>query len=175
VEHRQRDGSGVYPHSFPGFSLSPVHLRPEGRGSVRLQSPDPLAPPSIRFAFLATAYDVAAMLHGMRLARTIARQPALRDDVAEEVLPGEGVKDDAALIADLRRRGVSNLHPVGTCRMGHGTDAVVDPRLRVHGLRGLRVIDASIMPQIIAGNTNAPTIMIGEKGAAMILEDARAA
>lgn len=85
------------------------------------------------------------------------------------------MKDDAALIADLRRRGVSNLHPVGTCRMGRFTDAVVDPRLRVHGLGGLRVIDASIMPQIIAGNTNAPTIMIGEKGAAMILEDARAA
>jgi choline dehydrogenase len=89
--------------------------------------------------------------------------------------PGRGATSDAALIEDLRLRGVSNLHPVGTCRMGHGADAVVDPRLRVHGVRGLRVVDASIMPQIVSGNTNAPAIMIGEKGAAMILEDARAA
>jgi choline dehydrogenase len=171
----RRDGSGVHVHKFPGFSLSPVHLRPEGRGSVRLRSPDPLAPPSIRFAFLATAYDVEAMLQGMRLARRIAAQPALRPYVVAEVLPGEGVQDDSLLVEDLRKRGVSNLHPVGTCRMGHGADAVVDPRLRVHGLRALRVVDASIMPQIVAGNTNAPTIMIGEKAAAMILEDARAA
>ncbi len=82
---------------------------------------------------------------------------------------------DEALIADLRNRGVSNLHPVGTCRMGRGPDAVVDPRLRVHGVRGLRVMDASIMPQVVGGNTNAPSIMIGEKGAAMVLEDAKAA
>ena len=113
------------------------------------------------------------MLYGLRLARRIAAQPALRPYIAEEVQPGPAVTSDAALIEDLRNRGVSNLHPVGTCRMGHGTDAVVDPRLRVHGIRGLRVIDASIMPQVVGGNTNAPTIMIGEKGAAMILEDAQ--
>ena len=86
--------------------------------------------------------------------------------------PGPAVTSDEALIEDLRNRGVSNLHPVGTCRMGNGADAAVDPRLRVHGIRGLRVIDASIMPQVVGGNTNAPSIMIGEKGAAMILEDA---
>jgi choline dehydrogenase len=85
------------------------------------------------------------------------------------------VTTDEALVEDLRNRGVSNLHPVGTCRMGRGPDAVVDPRLRVHGLRGLRVMDASIMPQVVGGNTNAPSIMIGEKGAAMILEDAQRA
>jgi choline dehydrogenase len=171
----KRDRNAVHAHKFPGFSLSPVHLRPEGRGSVRLRNPDPLAPPSIRFEFLSTAYDIEAMLYGMRLARKIANQPALRPYVVEEVLPGPTAISDAALVQDLRNRGVSNLHPVGTCRMGHGSDAAVDPRLRVHGVRGLRVIDASIMPQVVGGNTNAPSIMIGEKGAAMILEDAKRA
>ena len=90
-------------------------------------------------------------------------------------MPGPSVTSDKDLIEDLRNRGVSNLHPVGTCRMGTGSDAVVDPRLRVHGILGLRVADASIMPQVVGGNTNAPSIMIGEKAAAMILEDARSA
>jgi choline dehydrogenase len=171
----KRDGSAIHAHPFSGFSLSPVHLRPEGRGSVRLKSPDPLAPPCIRLEFLSTAHDIDAMLYGMRLARKIAAQPALSPYVVEEVLPGPAVRSDAELLADLRARGVSNLHPVGTCRMGHGSDAAVDPRLKVHTLRGLRVIDASIMPQVVGGNTNAPSIMIGEKGAAMILEDAKEA
>jgi choline dehydrogenase len=169
----KRDGRGVHPHKFPGFSLSPVHLRPEGRGSVRLACPDPLAAPRIHLAYLSTAYDVDAMLYGMRLARKIAAQPSLRPYVLEEVLPGPSVTSDEALTDDLRRRGVSNLHPVGSCRMGPGPDAAVDPRLRVHGVTGLRVIDASIMPQVVGGNTNAPAIMIGEKGAAMVLEDAQ--
>jgi choline dehydrogenase len=168
----KRDARGVYPHKFPGFSLSPVHLRPDGRGSVRLGCPDPLAPPRIHLEYLSTAYDVEAMLYGMRLARKIAAQPSLRPYVLEEVLPGPTVTSDEALTEDLRRRGVSNLHPVGSCRMGPGPDAAVDPRLRVHGVTGLRVIDASIMPQVVGGNTNAPAIMIGEKGAAMVLEDA---
>ena len=89
------------------------------------------------------------------------------------MLPGPSVTSDEALTEDLRRRGVSNLHPVGSCRMGPGADAAVDSRLRVHGVSGLRVIDASIMPQVVGGNTNAPAIMIGEKGAAMVLEDAQ--
>jgi choline dehydrogenase-like flavoprotein len=169
----RRDARGVYPHKFPGFSLSPVHLRPEGRGSVRLGCPDPLAPPRIHLEYLSTAYDVEAMLYGMRLARKIAAQPSLRPYVLEEVLPGPTVTSDQALTEDLRRRGVSNLHPVGSCRMGPGPDAAVDPRLRVRGVTGLRVIDASIMPQVVGGNTNAPAIMIGEKGAAMVLEDAQ--
>ena len=112
------------------------------------------------------------MLFGLRLARKIGGQPALEPYVVDEVQPGSAVTSDEALIEDTRNRGVSNLHPVGTCRMGRGADAVVDPRLRLHGVRGLRVIDASIMPQVPGGNTNAPSIMIGEKGAAMILEDA---
>jgi choline dehydrogenase-like flavoprotein len=171
----KRDRNGIYAHKWPGFSISPVHLRPEGRGKLSLKSPDPLSPPRIEFKFLETTYDVDAMLFGLRLARKIAGQPALAPYVAEEIQPGPAVTTDAALIDDLRNRGISNLHPVGTCRMGHGPDAAVDPRLRVHGLRGLRVIDASIMPQVVGGNTNAPSIMIGEKGAAMILEDAKGA
>jgi choline dehydrogenase len=169
----KRDATGVYAHKWPGFSISPVHLRPEGRGRLSLKSPDPLSPPRIEFKFLETAHDIDAMLYGMRLARKIAAQPALEPYIAEEVQPGPAVASDEALIEDLRNRGVSNLHPVGTCRMGRGGDAVVDPRLRVHGVRGLRVADASIMPQVIGGNTNAPSIMIGEKAAAMILEDAK--
>jgi choline dehydrogenase len=171
----KRDANGVYAHKWPGFSISPVHLRPEGRGRVSLKSPDPLAPPKIEFKFLETAYDVDAMLYGLRFARKVAQQPALAAYVGEEVQPGPAVASDEALLADLRNRGVSNLHPVGTCRMGHGPDAVVDPRLKMHGIRGLRVMDASIMPQVVGGNTNAPSIMIGEKGAAMILEDAKQA
>lgn len=167
-----RDRNGIYAHKFPGLAIAPVHLRPEGRGRVSLKSADPLVQPKIEFKFLETAYDVDAMLYGMRLARKIAEQPALRQIIAEEIAPGPSVSTDEAMIEDLRNRGVSNLHPVGTCRMGTGDDAVVDPRLRVRGITGLRVADASIMPQVVGGNTNAPSIMIGEKAAAMVLEDA---
>jgi choline dehydrogenase len=167
-----RDRTGMHPHKWPGFSMSPVHLRPEGRGLVSLASCDPFAPPRIEFKFMETAHDVDAMIRGVRLARKLAEQPALKPYIAEEVVPGPAVRSDEQLIEDIRKRGVSNLHPVGTCRMGTGRDAVVDPRLRVHGIRGLRVADASIMPLVVGGNTNAPSIMIGEKCAAMILEDA---
>ena len=169
---RTRDG--IISHPFPGFSISPVHLRPEGRGTVRLKSSDPLASPEIRFNFLRSEYDMRALIVGTRIARDIARQKVLQGLVVEETIPGASVVTDEQLADDVRRRGVSNLHPVGTCGMGHGPNAVVDPRLRVHGIGGLRVVDASIMPSIIAGNTNAPTIMIAEKASAMILEDARA-
>ena len=136
---------------------------------------DPLAPPAIRFNFLSSDDDFRALIYGARLARKIAAQPALRPFVAEEVLPGPQVESDEALVEEIRVRGVSNLHPVGTCRMGRGIDAVVDPRLRVHGIERLRVADASIMPLVPGGNTNAPSIMIGEKCAAMVLEDILAA
>ncbi len=170
----ERTKAGVVSHPFPGFSLSPVHLSPEGRGTVRIASRDPLAAPQIRFNYLRTEYDNRALIAGMRLCRTIAAQPALRPYVVEETQPGAAVQTDEEMVADIRARGVSNLHPVGTCRMGREVNAVVDPRLRVHGIGGLRVADASIMPVIIAGNTNAPSIMIGEKAAAMMLEDAAA-
>jgi choline dehydrogenase len=171
----ERLRTGIKPHPFSAFTLSPVHLRPEGRGTVRIKSPDPLAPPAIQFNFLASDYDFQALIYGARLSRKIAAQPALKPFVVEEVLPGPAVQTDEDMIEEIRVRGVSNLHPVGTCRMGRETDAVVDPRLKVHGVEGLRVADASIMPQVPGGNTNAPSIMIGEKCAAMILEDARLA
>ena len=169
---KERLRTGIVPHPFSAFSISPVHLRPDGRGTVRLKSPDPLAAPEIRFNFLKSEEDFRALIYGMRLSREIAHQPALKDYVVEEVAPGPAVETDAQLRDDIRARAISNYHPVGTCRMGRGTDAVVDPQLRVHGIAGLRVADASIMPSIVAGNTNAPAIMIGEKAADMILRAA---
>ena len=167
---RTRDG--IISHPFPGISISPVHLRPDGRGSVRLRSNDPLAPPEIKFNFLKSDYDIQALIAGMRAARSIVRQQAMQKLTVEETAPGVHVRTEEDMIADIRQRGVSNLHPVGSCGMGQGPGAVVDPRLRVHGIAGLRVVDASVMPAIIAGNTNAPTIMIAEKASDMILQDA---
>ncbi len=164
----RRDRHGVVPHAYPGFMITPVHLAPEGRGRVSLKSTDPLAPPKIEFQFLETAYDVDAMLYGVRFCRKLAEQPTLKPYIAEETQPGPAVTSEKDLIEDLRNRGISNLHPVGTCRMGVGSDAVVDPRLRVHGMQGLRAA-------VVGGNTNAPSIMIGEKCAAMVLQDAVAA
>jgi choline dehydrogenase len=165
---KDRNRNGVVPQPFSAFGLSPVHLRPDGRGTVRLKSADPMAAPEIRFNFLKSTYDYEAIIHGMRICRAIAGQPALKPFVVEEILPGAQVTSDADLKADIRARGVSNLHPVGTCRMGREVDAVVDPQLRIHGIGALRVADASIMPSIVAGNTNAPSIMIGEKCADMV-------
>jgi choline dehydrogenase len=171
----ERSAKRVAPHPFPGFTLGPVHLSPDGRGTVRLGSPDPLAPPAITFGFLGSDYDMRAMVAGAKLARTLVRQPALAPYAAEELFPGPGYETDADLERFVREAGVTNHHPAGSCAMGTGTNSVVDPRLRVHGVGRLRIADASIMPAIVAGNTNAPSIMIGEKAAAMILEDARAA
>ena len=165
---KDRNRHGVIAQPFSAFGLSPVHLRPDGRGTVRLKSADPMAAPEIRFNFLKSAYDFEALLAGMRICREIARQPALKPFIVEEILPGAAVTSEAELRADIRARGVSNLHPVGTCRMGREPDAVVDPQLRVYGIDRLRVADASIMPSIVAGNTNAPSIMIGEKCADMV-------
>ncbi|MCF8531428.1 MAG: choline dehydrogenase [Reyranella sp.] len=165
---KERNRHGVVAQPFSAFGLSPVHLRPDGRGTVRLKSADPLAAPEIRFNFLKTASDWDAMLKGMAICREIGKQAALKPFVVEEIMPGASVTEEVALRDYLRETGVSNLHPVGTCRMGHEPDAVVDPQLRVHGIASLRVADASIMPSIVAGNTNAPSIMIGEKCADMV-------
>jgi choline dehydrogenase len=170
-----RTRHGIISHPFPGVAISPVHLAPDGRGTVRLNSNDPLTPPQIKFNFLRSENDMRVMIAGVRIARDIARQAALRSLIVEETAPGVTTQTDEEIAADVRQRGVSNLHPVGSCGMGNGPMAVVDPRLRVHGVPGLRVVDASIMPVIVAGNTNAPTIMIAEKAAEMIQEDARAA
>ncbi len=172
---KERNRHGVVAQPFSAFGLSPVHLRPDGRGTVRLKSADPFAAPEIRFNFLKTANDWDAMLKGMAICREIGRQAALKPFVVEEILPGPTVTEESALRDYLRATGVSNLHPVGTCRMGHGSDDVVDPQLRVHGIGALRVADASIMPSIVAGNTNAPSIMIGEKCADMVRAAAQSA
>ncbi|MEA2727068.1 MAG: choline dehydrogenase [Acetobacteraceae bacterium] len=171
---KERNRDGVIPHAFPGFSLSPVHLRLDGRGTVRLGSSDPFAWPAILFDYLRTDYDIQAALFGIRLVRKIAEQPALKPYIVSEIFPGVDITSDDALLDFVRRTGVSNQHPTSSCTMGTGPNTVVDPRLRVHGIAGLRVADASIMPVVVGGNTNAPTIMIGEKAAAMIQEDARA-
>ncbi|MBV8889801.1 MAG: GMC family oxidoreductase N-terminal domain-containing protein [Alphaproteobacteria bacterium] len=168
----ERLRTGIKPHPFSAFTLSPVHLRPDGRGTVRIKSADPLTPPAIQFNFLKSNSDFEALIYGSRLCRKIAAQPALKPFILEEVIPGTEVETDDQLVEEIRVRGVSNLHPVGTCRMGREVDAVVDPRLRVYGIEALRVADASIMPVVPGGNTNAPSIMIGEKCAAMVLQDA---
>lgn len=167
-----RDRAGAYPHPFSGFSIGVVHLCPAARGQVRIQSADSMVPPAIGFNFLCTADDLRSIIAGCRWARKITRQPALAPYIAEEIFPGLAVDSDAELEAVIRANGTSGQHGVGTCRMGTDERTVVDPRLRVHGIQHLRVVDASVMPTVTAGNTNAPTIMIAEKGAAMILEDA---
>lgn len=166
-------GEDLKPHPFSGFTILAEHIRPDARGHVRLTGNRPTDPPSIRFNFLASESDRRAALAGLRHARAIARTPPMADCVERELTPGADVEDDEALLAHCRRNGLSLLHAVGTCRMGTGTDAVVDPQLRVHGIRDLRVIDASIMPRIVSGNTNAATVMIGEKGADLLLQATR--
>jgi len=166
-----RDKKGMKVHDFPGFTMSPVHLDPVSTGEVRLRSADPYADPVIRHNFFRDEVDRQAMVDAVRIVRRIANQPALGRYMAEEIRPGGEVNTDAEIVDWVRANGIANLHPVGSCAMLPGVMGVVDHRLRVHGIEGLRVADASIMPGLPAGNTNAPSIMIGEKCAAMILED----
>jgi choline dehydrogenase len=167
-------GEDLSPRPFSGFTVLAEHLRPEARGSVRLKSPDPKQPPAILFNFFASEADRRAMLSSLKYCRTLAETEPLKSYVAAEINPGPAIATDEDLVAHCRKSGLSLLHAVGTCKMGRDGDAVVDPRLRVRGIDRLRVVDASIMPTIVSGNTNAATIMIGEKGADMILQDARA-
>jgi len=161
------------PDPFPGFMLGFNPCRPTSQGRVTLRSSDPFEPPSIRPNYLDTAHDRALMSRGMRLVRALAAAPSLAAVIAREISPGAPVDSDEALAAHVREHAWTVFHPCGTCRMGDdATDTVVDSRLRVHGVPGLRVVDASIFPRIPSGNTNAPAIMVGERGAAMILEDA---
>jgi choline dehydrogenase len=160
-------------HRFSGFSASAAQCRPESTGTVEIASADPLAPPRIRAGYLTDPGDAKVLVAGLRLLREIYAQPAFRGLVTgEEYLPGNAVMSPAALEAFARARGGTVFHPAGTCRMGGDAGSVVDERLRVRGVDGLRVIDASVMPRIVSTNTNAAAIMIGEKGAAMVLEDA---
>ena len=160
-------------HRFSGFSASAAQCRPESKGRVEIASNDPLALPRIRAGYLTDPRDVKVLVAGLRILRDIYAQPAFRGLVTgEEHLPGNQIATPAALEAFARAKGGTVFHPVGTCRMGGDLRSVVDERLRVRGVEGLRVIDASVMPRIVSTNTNAAAIMIGEKGAAMVLEDA---
>lgn len=154
-----------------GFTLHPGVVATQSVGELRLQSADPLAPPLIDPALLGDDRDLDALLAGLRLARRIAAMPAFDAWRGEEFLPGAEIQGDDALTDYLRNNASTVFHPVGSCRMGQDALAVVDERLRLRGLQGLRVADASIMPTIINANTNAACIMIGEKAAAMVLED----
>ncbi len=161
------------PDPFPGFSMSVNACRPTSRGSITIRSGDPFEAPLIRPNYLSTDKDVAEALAGAKLLRRLSSTAPLRDVIASETLPGPDKQSDADLLADFRARADTIFHPVGTCAMGPSPDtSVVDARLRVHGVSGLRVIDASVFPAITSGNTNAPTIMVGEKAAQMVLEDA---
>lgn len=150
-----------------GYSCHVCVLRPHSRGTVGLSSADPLAPPRIDPAYLADERDADLLLRGARLMRDILAAPAFAPYRHKEIHT-EGVETDADLMRHIRARADTIYHPVGTCRMGVDDEAVVDPLLRVRGLEGLRVVDASIMPTLIGGNTNAPTIMIAEKAADLI-------
>lgn len=155
----------------PGMTIGVYPLRPESRGSVHVRSPDPAAAPAIQSRFLSDEADVRRLIAGMRIARRIVAAAAFGRFRGEETRPGPGVDGDEALRDHVRDHGDTSFHPVGTCRMGEGGGAVVDARLRVHGLAGLRVVDASVMPTMVSGNTQAATMMIAEKGAAMIAAD----
>jgi choline dehydrogenase len=160
------------PDPFPGFFIGISHCRPRSRGSIRIASADPDAAPVIDPNYLSHPADMAEMLAGVRLIRKIAAQPAMAELIEEELKPGVAVTTDEELSDDVRRRSGSIFHASCTCRMGRDPrSSVVDHRLKVHGLSGLRVIDASVFPQVTSGNTNAPTFMVAEKGAATVLED----
>ena len=156
------DKMGEALHSYSGFSASVCQLRPESRGSLRIKSADPSVPPEIRINYLATETDRTANVEGLKILRRMLHAPALKPFVVDEVEPGAAVVSDEALLAYCRQRGSTVYHPTSTCRMGNDPLAVVDQQLRVRGIEGLRVVDASIMPDLVSGNTNAPAIVLEE-------------
>lgn len=159
------------PEGIRGFSFAPVCMRPESRGRISLRSADPFEAPAIDPQYLTESVDLEKLVEGIRRSREIARTSPLDEHLGEEIWPGGNVESDEALSEYIRERGNSVYHPVGTCRMGDSERAVVDERLRVHGTEGLRVVDASVMPTIVGGHTNAPTVMIAEKAADMIKDE----
>jgi choline dehydrogenase-like flavoprotein len=161
----------------PGMTIGVYPSRPRSRGSVHLRSPEPGAAPAIRSNFLSDEADIRRLVAGIRIARAIASAPAFAPFRREELVPGGAIEDDTELLAHIRSEGSTSFHPVGTCRMGSDDAAAVDPELRVRGIDGLRVIDASVMPAMVSGNTQAATFMIAERGAAMLrssLQEGRA-
>ncbi len=156
---------------FPGFTVTMCQLRPESRGYVRINSNDYRDKPSIQPNYLAHHKDCETMVAGMHLVREVAKQPALGHYISKETKPGAEVNNDEALLDYVRNNGSTIFHPTSTCRMGVDQGAVVSPRLKVNGIDGVRVVDASIMPTLVSANTNAGAIMIGEKAADMIIQD----
>jgi choline dehydrogenase len=166
--------AGAKLHPFSGFMASVCQLRPDSRGFVRIKSSDPRTAPAIQPRYLSARTDCETVVAGLKTLRKVMKQPVIRRLIAEERMPGEKCVTDADLLAYARATGTTVYHPTSTCRMGSDPNAVVDERLRVHGFERLRVVDASIMPTVVSGNTNAAAVMIGEKGADMILQDAAA-
>ncbi len=166
----------MQPDPFSGFSMSVNSCRPTSRGSVAIASADPMEPPAIAPNYLSTEFDRMQALAGAHLLRRLAATDALQDVITSEILPGAACASDEDLMADFRARADTIFHPVGTCAMGPTpATAVVDARLRVHGVKGLRVVDASVFPSITSANTQAPTIMVAEKAAEMMAEELRRA
>ena len=163
---------GLTPRAEHCFGFGPTLIAPESRGEISLRSANALEPPAIRANYLSTEADMRVIVHGVRLSRQLAHSKAFETYRGEELHPGAEAKSDAEISEFVRNEAETLYHPVGTCKMGNDSMAVVDARLRVRGIEKLRVVDASVMPRIIAGNTNAPTIMIAEKAADMIREDA---
>jgi choline dehydrogenase len=157
----ERPAEGL--HKFSGFMQNVCQLRPESRGEIVLKSPDASVPPAIHPNYLSAELDRRTLVAGLKVGRRIAAQPSMQYYTASEYLPGENVQSDDELLAYAKQYGGTIFHPTSTCKMGHDPMAVVDDQLRVHGLQGLRVADASIMPTVVSGNTNAACIMIGEK------------
>lgn len=170
------DMAGASVHKFSGFTLSMCQLRPESRGHVRIRSTDPFEPPEMQPNYLDTDLDRRTAVASIRAARSIAQSNAMKPMVKREVKPGLEDESDEALLEFCRNNGATIFHPTGTCKMGRDDDpmAVLDARLRVRGIQGLRVIDCSSMPTLVSGNTNAPAVMMAEKAVDMIREDAKA-
>jgi choline dehydrogenase len=166
------DMPGAPLHDFSGVTSSICQLRPESRGTWMIKSKDPLEPPSMQPHYLSTDNDRKAVVDGLRIARNIAEAPAMAQYIIAEHRPGPDAQSDDELLDFARETGVTIFHPSGTCKMGNDSQSVVDDRLRVHDLERLRVIDCSIMPTLVSGNTHAPVVMIAEKGADMIQQDA---
>ncbi|MDF3382645.1 MULTISPECIES: GMC family oxidoreductase [Sulfitobacter] len=168
------DKPGAPLHRYSGFTTSLWQCHPESRGSIQITSADPFADPEIRLNYLSTQRDRDVIVEGVRIVRQLYNEQPFRDRWKNEVVPGSEVQTDEEILAAVRRMAGTVYHLVGTCRMGSDDCSVVDPQLRVRGVRGLRVVDASVMPKITSANTNAPTYMIAEKGAAIILGEAGA-
>jgi choline dehydrogenase len=165
--------AGANVHPFSGFMASVCQLRPESRGFVRIKSSDPAMAPAIQLRYLSSRGDCDTIVAGFKKLRAVMTEPVMRRYIAEELKPGASCVSDSDILAYARETGTTVYHPTSTCRMGPDPNAVVDERLRVRGFERLRVIDASIMPTVVSGNTNAATVMIGEKGADMVLADGR--